>query len=233
MDLQLVLLLGLAFLAGVIDAVVGGGGLVQIPALFGYLPQAAPATIFGTNKLASIAGTTVAAARYARSVAVPWATALPAALSAFVFSFLGARAVALIPSDVLRPLVFVLLVAMAVFTFLRKDFGTVHDPRHEGWAERVYAVLLGAAIGFSDGFFGPGTGTFLVFLFVRFFGFDFLGASAAAKVVNVATNGAALVYFVPSDNVLYALGVPMALCNIAGSVIGARVAIRRGSGFQH
>jgi uncharacterized membrane protein YfcA len=125
----------------------------------------------------------------------------------------------------------VLLVVMAAFTVMRKDFGAVHAPRHEGIAERVYAVLLGGAIGFYDGFFGPGTGTFLVFLFVRFFGFDFLGASAAAKVVNVATNAAALAYFGFTGNILFLVGIPMALCNVAGAVTGSRLAIRRGSGF--
>ncbi|HEX6828489.1 MAG TPA: sulfite exporter TauE/SafE family protein, partial [Burkholderiales bacterium] len=119
MDLELALLLGLAFVAGLVDAVVGGGGLVQIPALFGYLPQATPATIFGSNKLASIAGTSVAALRYARSVRIRWGAALPAALSAFAFSFLGARTVALLPPQVMRPLVLVLLVVMAVFTLVR------------------------------------------------------------------------------------------------------------------
>ncbi|HEX6828056.1 MAG TPA: sulfite exporter TauE/SafE family protein, partial [Burkholderiales bacterium] len=175
--------------------------------------------------------TSVAALRYSRSVSIRWGAALPAALSAFAFSFLGARTVALLPSQVMRPLVLVLLVVMAVFTLVRKDFGSVHAPRHEGFTERVYAVLLGGAIGFYDGFFGPGTGTFLVFLFVRFFGFDFLGASAAAKVVNVATNAAALLYFGFTGNILYLVAIPMALCNAAGAVTGSRLAIHRGSGF--
>jgi uncharacterized membrane protein YfcA len=231
MGLDLALLLTLAFLAGLLDAVVGGGGLIQIPALFGYLPQAPPATVFGTNKIASIAGTGTAALRFARHVPIRWGAALPAAASAFAFSFLGARTVTLLPPEVIRPLVLVLLVAMAAFTALRKDFGSVHAPRHEGSAERLYAVLLGGAIGFYDGFFGPGTGTFLVFLFVRFFGFDFLGASAASKVVNVATNAAALLYFGFTGNILYLVGIPMALCNVLGAVAGSRLAIRRGSGF--
>jgi uncharacterized protein len=231
MSYDIALLLAFAFVAGLFDAVVGGGGLIQIPALFGYLPQAAPTMVFGTNKLVSIAGTSVAALRYSRSVAIRWETAVPAAVSAFVFSFLGARTVAIIPAGVVRPLVFVLLVVMAVFTFIRKDFGSVHAPRHEGIAERLYALLLGGAIGFYDGFFGPGAGSFLLFLYVRFFGFDFLAASAAAKVVNVATNGAALLYFGFTGNILYAVALPMAVFNVLGSVVGARLAIRRGSEF--
>lgn len=229
--MEIALLLGLAFVAGLIDAVVGGGGLVQIPALFGFLPNPSPATVFGTNKFAAIAGTTVAATRYARSVAIHWGAALPAALSAFIFSFLGARAVSVLSSEIVRPLVLVLLVAVAIFTYVRKDFGTIHAPRHEGLKEKLYAVGLGGAIGFYDGFFGPGTGSFLIFLFIRFFGFDFLAASAAAKVVNVATNLAALLYFGFSGSILYHLALPMAVCNVLGAVTGARLAISRGSGF--
>lgn len=232
MDLQAtILLLGFAFLAGLVDAVVGGGGLIQIPALFGFVPSASPTAVLGTNKLSSLAGTGFAAVRFARRVPIHWSSALPAAVSAFIFSFLGARTVAAIPGEILRPMVLVLLVAMAGFTLARKDFGTIHSPRHSGLRERIYAVLLGGGIGFYDGFFGPGTGTFLVFLFVRFFGFSFLGASAASKVVNAATNGAALLYFGFTGNVLYAIGLPMAACNVAGSMVGARLAIRRGSGF--
>lgn len=225
------LLMGFAFLGGLVDAVVGGGGLVQIPALFGFAPSATPAMVLGTNKLSSVAGTSVAALRFARSVPIRWRTALPAAISAFIFSFIGARTVSSIPGDFLKPLVLVLLVIMAVFTLARKDFGAIHAPRHAGMAERLYALLLGGAIGFYDGFFGPGTGTFLVFLFVRFFGFNFLGASAAAKVVNAATNAAALVYFGFTGNIMYAIGLPMAACNVLGAVVGARLAIRKGSGF--
>lgn len=195
-------MLGLAFMAGLIDAVVGGGGLVQIPALFGFLPNSSPALVFGTNKFASIAGTTVAAARYARSVPIHWEATLPAAVSAFGFSFLGARAVSALSTEIVRPLVLALLVVAAIFTYVRKDFGTIHAPRHEGLKEKFYAVGLGGAIGFYDGFFGPGTGSFLIFLFIRFFGFGFLAASAAAKVVNVATNLAALAYFGFSDSIL-------------------------------
>lgn len=229
--MEIALLLGLAFMAGLIDAVVGGGGLVQIPALFGFLPNSSPALVFGTNKFASIAGTTVAAARYARSVPIHWEATLPAAVSAFGFSFLGARAVSALSTEIVRPLVLALLVVAAIFTYVRKDFGTIHAPRHEGLKEKFYAVGLGGAIGFYDGFFGPGTGSFLIFLFIRFFGFGFLAASAAAKVVNVATNLAALAYFGFSDSILYQLALPMAMCNGLGAVAGARLAISRGSGF--
>jgi uncharacterized membrane protein YfcA len=220
-----------AFCAGFIDAIVGGGGLIQIPALFTALPKELPASIFGTNKFASVFGTTNAAWRYARRVNMPWRTTLPAALAAFACSYLGAMAVTWLPREVLRPMILLLLVGAAAYTFWHKDFGTLHRPQHAGHRELVYALILGGAIGFYDGFFGPGTGSFLIFLFIRFFGFDFLHASAAAKVVNVATNLAALGFFVPNGYLLPVLAIAMAICNVLGSVAGTHLALRHGSGF--
>jgi uncharacterized membrane protein YfcA len=226
----LTLLLAAGF-AGFVDAVVGGGGLIQIPALFSVLPRELPATLFGTNKLSAVFGTMNAAWRYAVRVRMPWRSTLPAALAAFAFSYAGAAAVAWLPRDALRPLILVLLVAAAIYTFRRKDFGTIHCPAHAGAREVIYASLAGAAIGFYDGFFGPGTGSFLILLFIRFFGFDFLHASAAAKVVNVATNLAALSFFVPNGYWIPALGILMALCNVGGSWLGTHLALKHGSGF--
>jgi hypothetical protein len=228
------LLIGLALaalFAGFIDAVVGGGGLIQIPALFNALPQELPATLFGTNKFSSVFGTSNAAWRYARRVAMPWRTTMPAALAAFACSYLGAMAVAWLPPAMLRPLILLLLIGAAAYTFGRRDFGALHQPQHKGRREFAYALLLGGAIGFYDGFFGPGTGSFLIFLFVRFFGFDFLHASAASKVVNVSTNLAALAFFIPHGHFLPLLAVLMAVCNILGSFLGTHLALRHGSGF--
>lgn len=224
-------LLPAAFLAGCVDAVVGGGGLIQIPALFAAYPAAAPATLFGTNKCASVVGTAAASWRYARRVVMPWRTILPAALAAFAFSYVGAAAVAWLPKAALRPLILVLLVLAAGYTLARKDFGQVHRPAHAGLREFAWATLLGAVIGFYDGFFGPGTGSFLIFLFVRWFGFDFLHASASAKLVNVATNLAALAYFLPNGYWLPGLAIAMAACNVAGSAAGTRLALQHGSAF--
>jgi len=220
-----------AFFAGMIDAVVGGGGLIQIPALFAVLPNAAPAMLLGTSKLAGIWGTAAAAVGFARKVKVEWTTAAPAAIAAFVFAFLGAYTVTRIPPDFIRKLLPFILVAVALYTLGRKDFGRVHAPLHAGSREKLAAILVGSGIGFYDGFFGPGTGSFLVFLFVRFFGFDFLGASAVAKVVNVACNLAALLWFGYSGNLLWQVGAVMAVCNVLGSLTGTRLAIKHGSGF--
>jgi uncharacterized membrane protein YfcA len=231
MTLTLAALCGFAFLAGFIDSVVGGGGLIQVPALFVLLPQMAPATLLGTNKFASIWGTATATIQYARRVPMPWQAVLPACAGALAFSFLGAHTVSVLRPEVLRPLILALLVVVLVYTLWKKDFGSLHAPRLTRRHEILTGLAVGCALGFYDGFFGPGTGSFLIFAFVGLFGFSFLAASASAKAVNVTTNLAALGYFVFSGNVLYATALPMAVCNVAGAVIGARLAIRKGSGF--
>jgi uncharacterized membrane protein YfcA len=230
-DFHLVLLLAAAFFAGFVDAVAGGGGLIQVPALLVAFPAESPATVFGTNKLASIFGTGNAALRYARQIALPWSIALPAATAAFLFSFAGAMAMAWLPKDVVRPLVLGLLILVMAYTVMKPDFGTVSGSRLAPSQEKRRAVLTGAILGFYDGFFGPGAGSFLIFAFVRFFRLDFLHASSAAKVVNFATNAAALAYFIPSGHVLWMTGLAMAAMNVAGAVLGARLALRHGSNF--
>ncbi len=228
---QLAILACASLFAGFIDSVVGGGGLIQVPAIFSILPREAPATLFGTNKIASVFGTANAAWRYTRRVEMPWGTTLPAALAAFVFSYLGAMSVAWLPRELLRPLILILLVVAAAYTFWRKELGIIHKPHHDGRRELLYALLVGAVIGFYDGFFGPGMGSFLILLFIRFFGFDFLHASAAAKIVNVATNLAAIAYFVPNGYYIGLAALVMAVTNILGSFVGTHLALRHGSAF--
>ena len=130
LDPGLLALIVAAFVAGTVDAVVGGGGLIQIPALFAVHPGESAATLFGTNKCASVVGTANATWRYARRVVMPWRTILPAALAAFAFSYAGAAAVAWLPKDAVRPLILVLLIFAAVYTLMKKDFGELHRPAH-------------------------------------------------------------------------------------------------------
>jgi len=230
-DWTLAALCCLAFAAGFVDAVVGGGGLIQVPALFVLKPELPPATLFGTNKLSSIVGTANATWQYARRVKLPWRILLLTAGTAFVFSFLGARAVSYLDPKALRPLIIALLCAVFFYTLIKKDFGSLHAPKLTVRQQQLCGITMGVIIGFYDGFFGPGTGSILVFVFVGLFGFSFLMASAAAKIVNLATNAAAVAWFLPSGHVLYRAALPMALCNLAGSWLGAHLAIQRGSGF--
>ena len=230
MEFNLLLLGSAAFFAGLVDAVVGGGGLIQIPALLSQYPQTAIPTLFGTNKLASIAGTASALWRYARKISIPWAVVLPATLAALLGAWLGAAVTAWLPREAMRPLVLALLVAVAVYTFWRKDFGHV-ETRALVAADRWRAALLGLAIGFYDGLFGPGTGSFLIFGFVRLFGMDFIRASASAKVINAATNLSAIAFFASHVPLLWGAALLMAACNLAGAQVGTALALRRGTGF--
>jgi uncharacterized membrane protein YfcA len=230
-DAVFAFLAGAAFLAGLVDAVVGGGGLIQIPALLAAFPHTAPATLFGTNKIASIVGTSSAALQYSRRVRIPWGVALPGALAALAGAWFGARAVVFAPVELLRYVILALLILVAVYTFIRKDFGTHHNEITVERTRAVRAVLIGSGIGFYDGFFGPGTGSFLIFLLVRSIGMDFLRASVTAKIINVATNLSALIYFSTSVELFWKLGASMAIANLAGAVIGSRLALKHGSGF--
>jgi uncharacterized protein len=227
-----IVLLGVAaFIAGFVDAVVGGGGLIQLPALLILFPHIAIATLFGTNKMASIAGTTVAGIQYGRQIAIPWKSVLPGAIAAGIFSFLGARAVQFLQPSVLRPLILVLLIGVGLYTYLKKDFGTAQPSKIAIQYRTIAMILVGGTLGFYDGFFGPGTGSFLIFAFIGVLGFDFLKASASAKILNWATNFTALLAFASAHQVLYSLAIPMAVCNIAGSLLGARLAILKGNAF--
>lgn len=230
-DTLLVLLGTAAFFAGLVDAVVGGGGLIQIPALFAAFPTLQPATLFGTNKVASIVGTSSAAVQYARRIAVPWAVVVPGVIAALVGAWYGARAVAHLPSDLIRPVVLILLILVAIYTFMRKDLGRTSGVSRGQKTEALAAVAIGGGMGFYDGFFGPGTGSFLIFLFVRFLGMDFLRASVSAKFLNVATNLAALGFFSLNVQILWKIGLVMAACNLVGAVTGSSLAIRHGAQF--
>jgi len=229
--LALVVLLVAALAAGTVDAIVGGGGLIQVTVLLLFLPGGEAIFSIATNKVAAIAGTAAAAIAYARRVEIDWRETAPMALAAFLGSVGGALLAAALPSDVLTAVVLVALVVVGLHTWWRPAMGTSHAPRF-GRRTRL-AVLLagGAAIGFYDGLAGPGTGSFLVFLMVGGVGFAFLAASAAAKAVNTATNLGALVFFLPSGVVLLGLGAVMAAANLLGGVVGARLAVRRGSVF--
>jgi uncharacterized membrane protein YfcA len=226
-----VFVLAAAGLAGFIDSMVGGGGLIQVPALLTAFPAAMPAALLGTNKLASILGTAGALARYARDVRVPWKLLLPAAAVALPAAFLGATLVSLVSAAAFRGLVPVILSIVLLYVLRQKNLGDLHAPFAPSAARRRAALGCSAAIGFYDGFFGPGTGSLLMLMFVRLFGFDFLHASAGARLVNVSTNLGALLYFSLQGRVDWTLGLALGACNTAGSLLGAHTAVKYGSHF--
>ncbi len=217
--------------AGFVDSMAGGGGLIQLPALLTAYPAEAPATLLGTNKLAGILGTTTAAVRYARAVRIDWTTVLPAITIALPCSLLGASLASVLSPATFRALVPMILATVLVYVLARRDLGANHAPRSLSRGQRTAAFAGVAAIATYDGFFGPGTGNFLMLLFVRVYGFDFLNAAASARWVNVATNAGALLYFGSHRRIEWGLALAIGGCNVLGSVLGAHTALRHGSRF--
>ena len=231
-DLTVLLLLALAgFVAGWVDAVVGGGGLVQLPALLVGVPGATPAQVLATNKIAAVWGTAVSSATYYRRVRPDLRTALPMAGIAYLGAVGGALLGLHVPKSAFNPVILVMLVVVGAYTLLKPSAGELTALRWTGARHTTAAVLTGFAIGAYDGALGPGTGSFLVFALVGLLGYAFLEASATAKIVNLATNLGALTVFLPGGHVLWEAGLVMAATNVVGGYVGARTAVARGSRF--
>jgi len=220
-----------SFAAGLVDAIVGGGGLILVPALFATFPGAAPATLLGTNKSASVWGTAFAAQQFSRRVRFDWPVVLPATATALAGALFGAWAVTRVNAGFLRLALPFLLLGVLLYTLAKKNLGDVHAPRHSTRDAALIASAIGALVGCYDGFFGPGTGSFFIFALVRWLGYDFLNASATAKLLNVATNLAALLLFGLKGHVWWAMGLAMAVANVGGSMLGSRLALKHGAGF--
>lgn len=226
-----VLLVLAALLAGFVDSVVGGGGLVQLPALLVAFPAAAPIQLLATNKMASIAGTSTSSVTYWRRVRPDPRTALALAVPAFAGSLVGALIASHIPRSSFNPIILVALIAVMVYTLARPSMGAETVLRHAGRRHLGTAAAAGFLIGMYDGALGPGTGSFLVFAMVGLLGYAFLEASAKAKIANFATNLASLVIFIPQGAGYWGLGLSMAAANMTGGYLGARTAVARGAGF--
>ncbi|MCS0601392.1 TSUP family transporter [Streptomyces sp. LP11] len=222
-----------ALAAGWIDAVVGGGGLLLLPALLLGLPSGTPAACaLGTNKAVSIVGTSGAAVTYARKAPVDVRTAVRIGLAALAGSSTGAFFAAGMSTDVLKPVIMVVLLAVAAFVILRPAFGTAPAPGPASPRRILAAIgLAGLGIGCYDGFIGPGTGTFLVLALTAVLHLDLVTASATAKIVNCCTNAGALATFAWQGTVLWRLALLMAVFNLAGGMMGARTALKKGTGF--
>jgi uncharacterized membrane protein YfcA len=227
----LLLLAIFAFIAGFIDSVVGGGGLIQIPALLITLPGSPLPTIFGTNKIAALSGTSMAAYQYSKRVKFDYKLLAVVSISAFLASHAGAKAVSTINTHILKPVILVILVLIAIYTFIKKDMGTYQTKALSFNRQLMFGTIIGLVIGFYDGFFGPGTGSFFVLGFVIILGFEFITASAYSKVINCITNISALIVFIRQGNYLLGPAVLMAICNVAGSITGSKMALKKGNRF--
>jgi uncharacterized protein len=228
--IYLLICLGAAF-AGFIDAVVGGGGLVQVPLLFILFPEFSHVQVIATNRFASIAGTTVAAIQYIRHVGIDTTFVLIAGTSAAFSSFGGTFVMGLVKPEVFKPMLLCIILVLAIYTFIKKDLGIEHAPSYDGKRLWVMSAFIGAVLGFYNGFIGPGTGTLLVFAFVTILQVGFLQGSASAKIVNAMADFASLIGFFISGSIVYKIAVPMMVCNMLGGYIGSKAAILKGNRF--
>lgn len=227
---ELIILCLASFGAGFIDSIVGGGGLIQLPVLLMVLPGYSVVSLLATNKLVSVTGTAISTWRFSHHIPYIKTITIPAILSAFIFSFLGAYTVSIISSDILKPLFMVLLFVVFLTTIRNKYFGVVaHDPNVTipVWKP----IMIGSAIGFYDGFFGPGTGSFLIIAFVGLIGMTFVQGSAYAKIINLTTNIAALLLFSLRTEFQFQYAIPMMLFNVVGALLGVKLALLKGNEF--
>lgn len=220
-----------AFLAGFVDAIVGGGGLIQTPVAMILLPNLAVANIIGSLKVPAFSGTSFAAYQYLKKVQMNWKLLSIMAIVSFSSAFLGSNLLTLVHNDFMKPVLLIMLILIAFYTFTKKDFGIHNVKEHTIKRQFLLAITMSICIGFYDGFIGPGTGSLLVLAFVSVLGFDFLHASANAKMVNLATNFGSICLFILKGKIIWAIAIPMAICNAFGGWVGAKLAIKKGNGF--
>lgn len=232
METYIIILLCIAsFFAGFVDAIVGGGGLIQTPVALILLPNYAVSSILGSLKIPAFSGTSFAAYQYLKKVQMNWKLLFIMAVFAFCSAFLGSTLLTKVSNDFMKPLLLVILTLIAIYTFKKKNFGQHQEKEFSEKKQILFAIIISICIGFYDGFIGPGTGSFLVLAFVSVLGFDFLHASANAKMVNLATNFGSICLFVLKGKMIWAIAIPMAFCNAFGGWVGAKIAISKGNGF--
>lgn len=220
-----------ASLAGFVDAIVGGGGLIQTPAALILLPQLQVATVIGSLKIPSFSGTFFAAKQYLKQVKIDLGRMLLMCSIAFIASYSGSYLLTQVSNKFMKPIILVVLVIVAIYSFSRKDFGLQKKEHYSKKRLFIISSLISLVIGFYDGFIGPGAGSFLVLAFISLWGFDFLQASAHAKLINLATNLGSISLFFITGHILWTVAIPMAICNALGGIIGARMAITKGNKF--
>lgn len=228
---QIILLCVAAFCAGFVDAIVGGGGLIQTPAALVILPAYPVVTVIGSLKIPAFSGTSFAAAQYIRKVKMKWKLISIICTTAFFASYAGSQLLTVVSNSFMKPVLLVVLTFVAIYTYTKKNFGQHEEKDHSKKRELIYAIITSLVIGFYDGFIGPGTGSFLILAFVTLFGFDFLHASAHAKLVNLSTNLGSITLFILQGKIIWLIALPMAASNALGGAIGANLAIARGNKF--
>lgn len=231
MEAEIVIICIVSFFAGFIDSIAGGGGLIQTPAILLLFPQFPVATLLGTTKIPSLSGTMFSAYLYSKKVEVNFRIFTILIPAAFAGAFLGSWVITLIEDDFIKPAILVILTLVAIYTFLNKSLGETTYRKTEIRKQMIIGSLFGFVIGFYDGMIGPGTGSFFILAFIVFLGFDFLTASANAKMLNVATNIASIALFASTGNILYRLAIPMAICNVCGAFLGTKLALLKGNKF--
>ena len=230
MSIEIAIFLAIASgFAGFVDAMAGGGGLIQLPSLIIGLPNKELPLILGTNKVPSIFGTAAAARNYFKNIKPDIPLTLTMMLPAFIGSIAGASMAAFVPIGFFRPFIVLLLILVAIYTWKKPELGMAENLKFTHGKRLVIVALIGFLIGFYDGIFGPGTGTFLVFFLVSVIGYAFLKASGTAKLVNIATNAGAILSFQLTGNIWWQLGLLLAVANVTGAIIGSRMAIKGGS----
>ncbi len=227
----IILLCIAAFAAGFIDAIVGGGGLIQTPVGLILLPNLPVSTVIGTLKVPAFSGTSFAAFQYLKKVDMNWRLLLIMMILAFPSAFLGSTLLTYVSNDFMKPLLLVVLSFLVIYTYAQKNFGQHIVKTQSARTQVFYAVLISFVVGFYDGFIGPGTGSFLVLAFIALMGFDFLHASANAKMVNLATNFGSICLFMLKGKIIWVIAIPMAFCNAFGGWLGAKLAINKGNKF--
>jgi hypothetical protein len=230
MSIEIAIFLAIASgFAGFVDAMAGGGGLIQLPSLIIGLPNKELPLILGTNKVPSIFGTAAAARNYFKNIKPDIPLTLTMMLPAFIGSIAGAAMAAFVPVSFFRPFIVLLLILVAIYTWKKPELGMAENLKFTHSKRLVIVALIGFLIGFYDGIFGPGTGTFLVFFLVSVIGYAFLKASGTAKLVNIATNAGAILSFQLTGNIWWQLGLLLAIANVTGAIIGSHMAIKGGS----
>lgn len=232
MEFELILLLcSFAFCAGFVDSIVGGGGLIQTPLSLAVLPQIPVATVIGTLKIPAFTGTAFASFQYLKKIKIQWRLFIIMAFIAFLSAFLGSKLLTMIDNDFMKPLLFIVLILLFIYTIFKKDFGQAKAKSIDKKNAIIKGILIAFVVGMYDGFIGPATGTFFIVAFVSLLRMDFLQASSTAKLVNLATNFGSICLFLITGKIIWAIAIPMAICNGLGGFIGAKLAISKGNKF--